>query len=130
MKDTVRFLKYKLPLDEVVYMVRNAVVGDDEETRIDSEQYLQQIPKSYKKEIADLIERGMFQQAILTYVGYFFQLEENYKKVEERITTWVKEFEPEDEGLAKALGEDMLYYVHRLGIIRGFREGPKVKPWL
>lgn len=124
------FIKKKMPLDALIYMIRNAVVRDEEETRIDNEQYLKHVPKSYKKDMVSLIKKGMYQQAILTYVGYFFQIERNYKKVEKRIPAWTKEFEDEDKDCAKALEKDMLYYVHRLGIIRGFRKGPKVQPWL
>ncbi len=103
--------KLKLPLDDVCYMIRNVVVGDEEESRIDSVHYLSQMTLGYKQIVEHLILKGRYRSAAEAYIHYFLCIKGNLQLVKERIPTWAWEFEWEDKDSARKLQVEMIQYV-------------------
>ncbi len=113
MKQLTQTKELKIPLDNVCYMIRNVVVGDEEETRIDSNQYLSQMTTGYRQIVEHLILKGRYTAAANAYIQYFLCIKGSRQKVRERVLLWAKEFEWEDEDYATRLERDMLEYLEK-----------------
>ncbi len=98
----------KLPLDDVCYMIRCDVEGDY--TWIEDEKYLSQLTIGYRQIVEHLILKGRNKGATRAYIHYFLWSNENFVKVRERISAWVKGFEWEDKTYGARLEKRMMEY--------------------
>jgi len=90
-------MKSEMEPYDILYMVRNFMTGDDEQTRIEDSEYWKMLPERFLSIMRELVEIGEYDTAIQIFVNQGIK-KFGFKELVESIPHFVDEF-TEDMGV-------------------------------